>query len=341
MSKQEKRELRRGSRSRRGKNPSHERQKEKQAVIEQQKAEQAAAANSFEAVAREWMERQQERWSGSHARAVLGTLERDAFPFIGDCPVDAVTTPPMVLEIAKNIEKRGALEIARQLLQRMNAVFRYAVQSGKATYNPAADMQGVLKSRKVVHRAALSSDELPEFMQALMRADIDIATKLALQFTILTAARSGETRGATWAEISLDAALWRIPGARMKMDSPHTVPLSRQAVAILERAGRLYGNEGLIFPGRDGVKPLSDNTMLYALYRMGYHSRATVHGFRAVFSTMANEKGFDGDVIEKALAHEQRNKVRAAYHRSEYLEQRRDLMQWWGNLLQEMEYAKV
>ncbi len=323
-----------------GKNPSHERQKEKQEVIEQQKAEREAAANSFEAVAREWMERQQERWSRGHARAVLGTLERDAFPFIGDCPVDAVT-PPMVLEIAKNIEKRGALEIARQLLQRMNAVFRYAVQSGKATYNPAADMQGVLKSRKVVHRAALSSDELPEFMQSLMRADIDIATKLALQFTILTAARSGETRGATWAEINLDAALWRIPGARMKMDSPHTVPLSRQAVAVLERAGRLYGREGLIFPGRDGVKPLSENTMLYALYRMGYHSKATVHGFRAVFSTMANEKGFDGDVIEKALAHEQRNKVRAAYHRSEYLEQRRELMQWWGDLLQEMEYAKV
>ena len=111
--------------------------------------------------------------------------------------------------IAKNIEKRGALEIARQLLQRLNAVFRYAVQTGRATYNPAADMQGVLKSRKVVHRAALSGDELPEFMQALMRADIDTATKLALQFTILTAARSGETRGATWAEISLDAALWR------------------------------------------------------------------------------------------------------------------------------------
>ncbi|MGR0480939.1 MAG: tyrosine-type recombinase/integrase [Candidatus Electronema sp. V4] len=127
----------------------------------------------------------------------------------------------------------------------------------------------------------------------------------------------------------------------MKMDSQHTVPLSRQAVAVLERAGRLYGKEGLIFPGRDGVKPLSENTMLYALYRMGYHSKATVHGFRAVFSTMANEKGFDGDVIEKALAHEQRNKVRAAYHRSEYLEQRRELMQWWGDLLQEMEYANA
>ncbi|MCI5149153.1 MAG: hypothetical protein D3916_07180 [Candidatus Electrothrix sp. MAN1_4] len=246
----------------------------------------------------------------------------------------------MVLEVVKKIESRGALEIAHKVLQRMNAVFRFAVQTGRATYNPAADMQGALKTRKVVHRAALSRDEMPEFMRNLAQADIDITTKAALCFTILTAARSGETRGATWDEINLDTALWRIPAKRMKMDNPHNVPLSTQAVAIIEQMGRLHGKEGLVFPGRDGVKPLSENTMLYALYRMGYHSRATVHGFRAVFSTIANESDFDGDVIEKALAHEQRNKVRAAYHRSEYLEQRRELMQWWGNLLQEMEYVK-
>jgi integrase len=245
----------------------------------------------------------------------------------------------MVLEVVKRIEKRGALEIARQVLQRINSVFRYAVQSGRATYNPAADMQGVLKSRKTVHRPALSREEMPEFMRTLAQADVDITTKAALRFTILTAARSGETRGATWDEINLDTALWRIPGKRMKMDNPHNVPLSTQAVAILEQMGRLHGRDGLVFPGRDGMRPLSENTMLYALYRMGYHSKATVHGFRAVFSTIANESDFNGDVIEKALAHEQRNKVRAAYHRSEYLEQRRELMQWWADLLREMEQS--
>ena len=322
-----------------GKNPSHERQQEKQEAIEHQQAERQAVANSFETVAREWMEQQRERWSKGHANAVRATLERDAFPFLGESPVEAIT-PPMVLEVVKRIEKRGALEIARQVLQRINSVFRYAVQTGKATYNPAADMQGVLKARKTVHRPALSREEMPEFMRTLAQADIDITTKAALRFTILTAARSGETRGATWDEINLDTALWRIPGKRMKMDNPHNVPLSTQAVAILEQMGRLHGREGLIFPGRDGMRPLSENTMLYALYRMGYHSRATVHGFRAVFSTIANESNFDGDIIEKALAHEQRNKVRAAYHRSEYLEQRRGLMQWWGDLLQEMEYAE-
>ncbi len=322
-----------------GINPAHERREKKLATIEQQRAEREIAGNSFEAVAREWMQQQAERWSKCHANAVRTTLERDAFPFFGESQVDAVT-PPIVLEVIKNIERRGALEIAHKVLQRINAVFRYAVQTGKATYNPAADMQGALKSRKVVHRAALSQEEMPEFMRTLAQSDIDITTKAALRFTILTAARSGETRGATWDEINLDTALWRIPGKRMKMDNPHNVPLSKQAVAIIEQVGRLHGREGLVFPGRDGMKSLSENTMLYALYRMGYHKKATVHGFRAVFSTIANESNFDGDVIEKALAHEQRNKVRAAYHRSEYIEQRGELMQWWGNLLQEMEYGK-
>jgi integrase len=322
-----------------GLNPAHERKGQKQAVIEQQRAERELARNSFEAVACEWMQQQGERWSRNHANAVRATLERDAFPFLGDSRIEAIT-PPMVLEVVKKIESRGALEVAHKVLQRMNAVFRFAVQTGRATYNPAADMQGALKTRKVVHRAALSREEMPEFMRTLAQAGIDITTKAALRFTILTAARSGETRGATWDEINLDTALWRIPGKRMKMDNPHNVPLSTQAVAIIEQMGRFHNREGLVFPGRDGMKQLSENTMLYALYRMGYHSRATVHGFRAVFSTIANESNFDGDVIEKALAHEQRNKVRAAYHRSEYIEQRRELMQWWADLLREMEYAE-
>ena len=216
----------------------------------------------------------------------------------------------------------------------MTAVLRYAVQTGKAAYNPASEMRGVLKTRKVQHRAALLADDLPEFLKKLSAGDLHITTKLALQFVILTATRSGEVRGATWEEIDLKNKLWRIPAERMKMDTPHTVPLSDQAIAILEQISNLFGQDGLVFPGiKDQSKQLSENTLLYALYRLGYHSRATVHGFRATFSTIANESGFDGDVIEKALAHEERNKVRAAYHRSEYLEQRRELMQWWANYL--------
>lgn len=320
-----------------GISPTQNRRAIKQEVIEKEQAIREIKENSFEAVALEWISKQKERWSRDHAKAVRTTLERDAFLLLGRHPVDAIT-PPMVLQVVRNIESRGALEIAHKVLQRMNAVLRYAVQTGMATYNPASDMKGVLKTRKVVHRAALHREDLPEFLRTLTAADIHITTKLALKFTILTAARSGEVRGATWDEINLEDAIWRIPPERMKMDSPHNVPLSKQAVALLGRVANLYGQDGLIFPGiRDHNKGLSENTMLYAMYRMGYHSRATVHGFRATFSTIANEFGFDGDVIEKALAHEERNRVRAAYHRSEYIEQRRKLMQWWADYLDQME----
>jgi integrase len=322
-----------------GKNPALLRRQEIQHQIDRQLAHKEAKENSFKNIALEWVSKQREGWSKDHADAVLGTLRFDAFPDIGELPIDTIT-PPQVLNVLRKIEDRGSLEIARKVLQRMNAVFRYGVQTGRATYNPAADMKGVLKTRRVRHRAAISSGDLPQFLRDLTKGDIHITTKLALQFTILTAARSGEVRGATWDEINLDEQLWRIPAKRMKMDSPHNIPLSKQALAILERVGRMYGKEGLIFPGvRDHTKQLSENTLLFAMYRLGYHSRATVHGFRATFSTIANEAGFPGDIIEKALAHEQRNKVRKAYNRSEYLEQRRELMQWWANLLQQMEHG--
>ena len=320
-----------------GKNPAQERRAEKQEKIARAEAAKQANKNTFEFITLEWIGQQRERWSHDHATAVLASLKNNAFPILGEIPVDTIT-PPMILQVIRAIEERGSLEIASKVLQRITAVLRYAVQTGRATFNPAAEMRGVLKSRKVKHRAALSAEDLPEFLQKLRDGDIHVTTKLALQFTILTATRSGEVRGAIWDEIDLEAAMWRIPAERMKMSTSHNVPLSRQAVAILERIGKLFGKEGLIFPGiRDHDKQLSENTMLYALYRLGYHSRATVHGFRATFSTIANESGFDGDVIEKALAHEERNRVRAAYHRSEYIEQRKELMQWWADFLGQLE----
>jgi len=316
-----------------GINPARLKREEKAERLKEVHLIQTNNKNTFKVVAQEWLEQQKGRWTKEHFEAVQTTLRANAFPLIGDCPVDAVS-PPQVLEVIRKIEKRGALEIAQKVLQRIKAVFRYAVQTGLATYNPAAEMKGVLKSRKVVHHPAISKDDLPQFLIDFERGDIHITTKLALQYLILTAARTGEVRGATWDEINLDEKIWKIPARRMKMQTPHSVPLSRQAIAILERIGRLYGRDGLVFPGtRNEEKPLSENTMLYALYRLGYHSRATPHGFRATFSTIANEAGFDGDLIEKSLAHEERNRVRAAYHRSEYIEQRRELMQWWADFL--------
>lgn len=320
-----------------GKNPAQIRKEKKQAEIDKTEAAKLLNKNTVEFVALEWIGQHGNKWSQDHATAVLDSLQNNVFSIIGSHPVDTIT-PPMILQVIRPIEKRGSLEIASKVLQRMAAVFRYAIQTGKATYNPAADMRGVLKTKKVTHRAALQREDLHEFLQKLTAGDIHETTKLALKFTILTAARSGEVRGATWDEIDMENKLWKIPAERMKMDTLHTIPLSKQALQILECMAKRYGQEGLVFPGiRDNNKQLSENTLLYALYRLGYHSRATVHGFRATFSTIANESGFDGDVIEKALAHEERNRVRAAYHRSEYIEQRKELMQWWADLLAQLE----
>lgn len=321
-----------------GINPSHKRKEEYLQAIKERKEEILANQNSFEAITIEWIDQQKDGWSRDHCNAVLATLRADAFPSLGSLAVDKIT-PPDVLKIIREIESRGALEIARKVLQRMNAVFRYAIQTGRLIHNPAADMQGVIKTRKVEHRAALTKNELPEFFRRLQQSDEHIITKAALLFTIHTATRSGEVRLARWNEIDLDEMVWKIPAERMKMRSPHIVPLTSQTKEILKAMeSHKVSEDGLVFPGiKNRNKPLSENTMLYALYRMGYHSKATVHGFRATFSTIANESGlFSGDVIEKVLAHEQRNKVRAAYHRSEYIEQRRELLLWWSSLLDEM-----
>ena len=320
-----------------GINPAEARRHEKQAVIEAQEEAKKEVENSFEAIALDWHRHQKDRWTADHAEAVIKCLQRYAFESFGGLQIDRIT-PPMVLEVIRDIEAKGSLEMASKTLQRIGAVFRFAIQTGRATYNPAADMRGALKAKKVEHHKMISPDDLPEFLKALTAGDIHTTTKSGIQFTILTAARSGEVRGAIWKEIDLEKRLWSIPAERMKMRSPHTVPLSQQALAILNRAKILHGDGGLVFPGiHYPEKPLSENTMLYALYRIGYHSQATMHGFRALFSTIANEVGFNPDAIERQLAHREKNTVRAAYHRSEYMPERVKMMQWWADHLQNLE----
>jgi integrase len=293
-------------------------------------AERAQAENTFRAIALDWAETYGARWTESHRDQVVASLAANAFPALGDFPIKEIT-PPMVLEVIRAVEFRGALDVASRVLQRASAVFRYAIQTGRATYNPAADMKGVLKTRKVDHRAAISQTDLPDFLKKLDSYSGDPVTKLALRLIVLTFVRTGELRGARWEEFDLDQGEWRIPAERMKMRAPHIVPLSGQALAVIEELKPLTGQFELLFPSqRDQRKPISENTLLYALYRLGYHKRATVHGFRALASTILNETGFRPDVIERQLAHVERNKVRAAYHRSEYLEERRKMMAWWG-----------
>jgi integrase len=221
--------------------------------------------------------------------------------------------------------------------QRASAVFRYGISTGRCSRDPAADLRGAFTPVVTNHYAALGEQALPEFFQKLAEYDGEPTTRLALRLMTLTFVRTVEWRMAQWSEFDINGAIWRIPAERMKSREDHIVPLSRQALAVLEELKPLTGRGTYVFPhrGKDD-RPMSENTMLYALYRMGYHSRATGHGFRATASTILNERGFKPDVIERQLAHAPKDKTRAAYNRSQYLAERKTMMQQWADLLDEL-----
>ena len=298
---------------------------------EQAREERIRTGNTFESIAREWHEKQSHKWTEAHAARVLGSLETNIFPSLGGRPI-AEITPAELLDVMRVIENRGALEIAARVLQRCSAVFRYAIVSQRTRSNPAADLKGALKAPKVNHYSALSAKDLPEFLAKLDKFDGYETTKLAIRLLMLTFVRTGELRAARWEEFDIPGKLWRIPADRMKMGIEHLIPLSDQAIKVLERLQYLTGAYDLVFPGRSKVdKPMSENTVLFGLYRMGYHSRATGHGFRTTASTILNELGFDSDAIERQLAHGEKDKVRAAYNRAKYLDKRTAMMQAWAD----------
>jgi integrase len=232
------------------------------------------------------------------------------------------------------VEKTGALDMAMRLLQISGQVFRYAIATGRAERNPIPDLRGALKPPVRVHQAFIKEDELPEYLQKLEAYDGALQTKLALKLLLLTFVRTTELRAAKWAEINFEKGEWRIPAERMKMKALHIVPLARQTVAVLEEVKKLTGQWEYVFPNMHKSSGcMSANTMIFALYRMGYHSKATGHGFRSTASTILNENGFQPDVIERQLAHAENNEVRAAYNHAQYLPERRKMMQWWADFL--------
>ncbi|MFZ2066826.1 MAG: integrase arm-type DNA-binding domain-containing protein [Xanthobacteraceae bacterium] len=303
-----------------------------------QRAARVASADTFEAIAREWISRQRRRITPKYSALLLARLEADIFPYIGSRPVAGIDAPEL-LEVLRRVEKRGVIETARRLRQICGQVFRYAIATGRGKDDPTTALRGALgASGKPRNHRAMSLTELPEFLSALESYDGDPRTRLALRLVVLTFVRTTELRAAQWSEfegLGENSALWRIPADRMKMKREHIVPLAPQAVAVLRELRALPGSEAnphlFPSPAREGY--MSNNTMLYAMYRMGYHGRATVHGFRATASTALNEMGFRADVIERQLAHEEQNAIRAAYNRAEYLAERRSMMEHWARYL--------
>jgi integrase len=307
-------------------------------------AQQLRLGNTFEAVARTWHANWASGRSSRHADYVLRRLEADVFPAIGGHPITDITAPQL-LAMAKKIEARGALDIARRAWQTCGQVFEFALAHGQVERNPAKDVRpGVaLKPREKGHYARVDAKELPELLRKIAAYQGSTYTRMAMQLMALTFVRTGELIAARWDEFELDAAEWRIPPARMKMKTPHIVPLSTQAVDLLRCLHELRGLSGLLFPGeRDHEVPMSNNTILGALKRMGYAGRMTGHGFRGVASTILHEQGFDHAHIELQLAHMERDEVSAAYNFATYLPQRRKMMQWWADHLDQLrQRAKV
>jgi len=295
----------------------------------------AATNNNFHAVATEWYENKKSVWTGGYAKDVMERLSKNVFPYLGTRPIGDIT-PPELLAVLRKMELRGAVDQAHRVKSICSLVFRYAIATGRAERDTAADLRGALKPLSHTPRAALTK---PEDIGGLLRAIDDFqgtfVVKCGLQLLALTFLRSREIRLGEWEEVDFVEKLWRIPAKRMKMRLDLLVPLSRQALDILHSLYELTGDGRLMFPGlRSPEKAICDAAFLAALRRMGYaKDEMCAHGFRAMASTLLNEQGYPPDVIERQLAHAPGNKVRAAYNRAEYLPERRKMMDEWADYL--------
>lgn len=308
-----------------------------------------AAGNTFSAIAERWHKARRARWTTDYGDRIWQRVQEHVLPEIGALPI-AEIEPPTLLAAIRKIEARGTIELAARVKNYCGQVFRYAIAEGLATRDPSADIREALKTKPPVkHRAALKAKDLPEFFERLERYDGAPLTALAIRLALLTFVRTDELRFAAWSELEDLAGkepLWRIPAARMKGEASrkreHLVPLSPQAVDVLRRIREVQASPDLLFAAETRAGVISENTMLYALYRMGYQSRATVHGFRGTASTILNENGFRSDLIETQLAHVERNEVRAAYNSAAWLPERRAMMKWWADYLDKLaEVAKL
>lgn len=305
------------------------------------KASQVAEnANTFEAVAREWIEkcstRKKKPWSPYYRRQVDRFMDGDVFRFIGNLPIRSVTSNHL-LEIVQRAEKRGAETVAILLRQWCGAIFRYAVGTLRADGDPSVILKGAIQRPDVQHCKKLTRKQIPELLKELDKFGGYRTTVIALRLLLLTFVRTVELRGAEWKEFDLDAGEWRIPAERMKMREPHNVPLSSQAVELLRELHTLTGGQKWLFPNQRQPKQcMSATTLNRALERMGYGGKFSAHGFRATASTILNEMGYRPDVIERQLAHKERNKVRASYNQAEYLAERKTMMQAWADLIDQM-----
>ena len=294
-----------------------------------------AGQNTFEVIAKEWVSKHAGSWTESYSEKVRGLLHANLTPRIGSIPISRITAV-MLVDAVRPIEARGAVEQAARALRWAKAICRYAVATGRLTSSPLADVLAtdILEPRRTRSHPHLTAAELGDFLRQLHDYQGRPETRIAVQLLLLTFVRTGELRAAQWNEFDLDRQEWCIPAERMKMRAPHWVPLSTRATTLLQELREFSGYSAYLFPNHGKHPYMSENTINKAIAGIGYKGRVVGHGFRATASTILNESGrFSPDVIERQLAHKEQNEVRAAYHRSEYRDERKKLMQWWAEFL--------
>ena len=290
----------------------------------------AVLCNTLEKVVTQWLVIKRSKVSDDHADDIYRSLEKHIFPRLGQTAITDITAP-RTIEVIKRIAAGGSLETVKRLCQRLNEVMVYATNTGLIHHNPLSGIRDAFQTPKKQHLPTLKPEELPELIKALSRASIRLQTRCLIEWQLHTMVRPSEAAGATWDEIDFEDNLWQIPAERMKRKRPHTVPLTPQTLSILEEMKPLSDHRVHIFPGINNPKiAMNSSTANMALKRMNFSGRLVAHGFRSIASTTLNEQGFEPDVIESALAHVIGNEVRAAYNRAEYLEQRREMMNWWS-----------
>ena len=316
---------------------------ERKRIDEQAKAIEAEQHNTFEHVAREWFDKAKNQWSEAYQRKLLSRLENQLFPYIGNIPISQLETADYLAAIQK-AEARGVIETAHRLAQLCGQIARYAVHAGIMKHDPASLVRGALCRMQAKHYAAITKpDEFGRLLADIEHYPGDPAISHALRLLPYVFVRSGELRGARWSEIDLEAGQWLIPAERMKMKRQHIVPLAPQVIKIFQSMQAYSGNNELVFPGAtSNTRCISDVGLLNALRRMGYsRDKMTVHGFRTSASTMLNEQGYNRDWIEAQLAHAEKNAIRDAYNRADYLPERRKMMFEWADYLDELRSANM
>lgn len=313
-----------------GGDPGQEKQAKKQSKA-------MAVSNSFERLALEWHAHKKPNWSAGYADDILEYLKKDIFPYIGNRAVTEIK-PADMLAVLRKMEQRGVLDKLKKTRQACRQIFTYAIITGRAEVNPVVDLASALKTPKQKHFPHLLVQQLPDFLRALKSYSGSTVTRNATMLLMLTGLRTIELRASEWTDIDLDKAVWNIPAERMKMRRPHIVPVASQVKALLEDIRQITGRGKYVFPGRnDAGKPMSEASINQVIKRIGYDGKATGHGFRHTMSTILHEQGYNTAWIETQLAHVDKNSIRGTYNHAQYLEGRREMLQWYADYIEALE----